>query len=42
MADQPHKDVCQCNREEFGWALIGHDYKCLMADNFRDASLNVA
>ena len=34
IADQPRKDVCQENREEFGWALIGHDYKCLTAANF--------
>ena len=49
IADQPRKDVCQDNREEFGWALIGHDYKCSLEEkcqsttclwNIRECKLN--
>ena len=35
IADQPSNAVCQeTGREEFGWALIGHDYKSSTAENF--------
>ena len=35
LADQPRNDVCQdTGREEFGWALIGHDYKSSTAESF--------
>ena len=35
IADQPPNAVCQdTGREEFGWALIGHDYKSSTAENF--------
>ena len=33
-ADQPRNDVCRDKRDEFGFALVGHDYKTLHADNF--------
>ena len=35
IADQPPNAVCQdTGREEFGWALIGHDYKSSTAEDF--------
>ena len=35
IADQPPNAVCQdTGREEFGWALIGDDYKSSTAENF--------
>ena len=35
IADQPRNDICQdTDREEFGWALIGHDYKSSRAESF--------
>ena len=35
LADQPRNDVYQdTGREEFGWALIGHDYKSSTAEGF--------
>ena len=33
-AGQPRTGVCRDNREEFGFALVGHDYKTFHADNF--------
>ena len=32
--DEPRNGACRDNREEFGFALIGHDYKSFHADNF--------
>ena len=32
--DKPRNGACRDNREEFGFALIGHDYKSFHADNF--------
>ena len=32
--NEPRNGACRYNREEFGFALIGHDYKCFHADNF--------
>ena len=35
IADQPCNDICQdTGREEFGWALIGHDYEIFTAEHF--------
>ena len=34
FADQPCNGPCRDNREEFGFALVGHDYKTVHADNF--------
>ena len=34
FADQPRNGACRDNREEFGFALVGHDYKTVHADNF--------
>ena len=34
FADQPRNDACRYNKEEFGFALAGHDYKTVHADNF--------
>ena len=35
IADQPPNAVCQdTGREEFGWSLIGHEYKSSTAENF--------
>lgn len=33
-AGQPRNDVCRDNRGEFGFALVGHDYKTMHADTF--------
>ena len=32
--NEPRNGACRDNREEFGFALIGHDYKSFHADNF--------
>lgn len=43
IADQPCNDICQdTGREEFGWALIGHDYEIFTAEHSVDVSLTVA
>ena len=34
FVDQPRNGACRDNREEFGFALVGHDYKTVHADNF--------
>ena len=35
LAYKPRNDVCQdTGREEFGWALIGRDYKSSTAESF--------
>ena len=34
VADQPHNGACRDNRDEFGFALVGYDYKTVHADNF--------
>lgn len=34
FAYQSSKGVCRDKRDEFGFALVGHDYKTLHADNF--------
>ena len=34
FANQPRNGACRDNREEFGFALVGHDYKTVHADNF--------
>ena len=32
--DEPRNGACRDNREEFGFALIGHNYESFHADNF--------
>lgn len=32
-ANQPRSGACRNNRDEFGFALVGHDYKSMHADN---------
>ena len=32
--NEPRNGACRDNREEFGFELIGHDYKSFHADNF--------
>ena len=34
LSQQSRNGVCRDNREEFGFALDGHDYKTVHADNF--------
>ena len=35
FGDKPNKGrACKDNREEFGFALVGHDFKSVHADNF--------
>ena len=34
FGNKPRNDLCQNNRDEFGFALVGHDYKTIHADNF--------
>ena len=34
FADQPRNGACRDNRDEYGFALVGHDYKTVHADNF--------
>ena len=33
-ANEPRNGACRDNREEFGFELIGHDYKSFYAENF--------
>ncbi|KAJ7382431.1 hypothetical protein OS493_035080 [Desmophyllum pertusum] len=34
FADRHQSGVCRDNREEFGYALVGHDFRTVHADNF--------
>ena len=34
FAEQPRNGACRDNRDEFGFALVGHDYRTVHADNF--------
>ena len=34
FADPPRTGACRKNREEFGFALVGHDFTSIHADNF--------
>ena len=34
FADLSHSGACRDNREEFGFALLGHDFKSVHVDNF--------
>ncbi|KAL9987324.1 hypothetical protein ACROYT_G001609 [Oculina patagonica] len=34
VADRPRSGACRENREEFGFALVGHDFRSVHADNF--------
>ncbi|XP_078377665.1 uncharacterized protein LOC144660809 [Oculina patagonica] len=34
FAAQPHSGACRDNREEFGFDLLGHDFRGMQADNF--------
>ena len=34
LGDKPNSGACRYNREEFGFALIGHDLRNVQADNF--------
>ncbi|KAJ7382432.1 hypothetical protein OS493_035081 [Desmophyllum pertusum] len=34
VADRHQSGVCRDNREEFGYALVGHDFRTVHADNF--------
>ena len=34
FANKPHNGACRDKRDEFGFALVGHDYKSAHAENF--------
>ncbi|KAJ7382435.1 hypothetical protein OS493_035084 [Desmophyllum pertusum] len=34
FTDRQHSGACRDNREEFGFALVGHDFRSVHADNF--------
>ena len=34
FVDLSHSGACRDNREEFGFSLLGHDFKSVQADNF--------
>ncbi len=34
FGDKPNIDACPDNREEFGFALLGHDFRSVHADDF--------